>query len=68
LLQGSAQFLEVMGSLQPQLDAQVLTGLICRMEYQGLLSGPQPDADQEMLAILTRQMHLVLGTAKPMAG
>jgi hypothetical protein len=46
----------------------VLTGLICRMEYQGLLSGPQPDADQEMLAILTRQMHLVLGTAKPKAG
>jgi hypothetical protein len=38
------------------------------MEYQGLLSGPQPDADQEMLAILTRQMHLVLGTAKPKAG
>jgi DNA-binding transcriptional regulator YbjK len=68
LLQGSAQFLEVMGSAQPQVDAQVLTGIIGRMEYQGLLEGPRPHADDEMLAILTRQMHLVLGTAKPMAG
>jgi DNA-binding transcriptional regulator YbjK len=68
LLQGSAQFLEVMGSAQPQVDAQVLTGIIGRMEYQGLLEGPRPDADDEMLAILTRQMHLVLGTAKPMVG
>jgi hypothetical protein len=57
-----------MGSAQPQVDAQVLTGIIGRMEYQGLLEGPRPDADDEMLAILTRQMHLVLGTAKPMAG
>ncbi|MEQ7917852.1 TetR family transcriptional regulator [Xanthomonas sp. WHRI 1810A] len=66
LLQGSSQFLEVMGSKQPQLDAQVLTGIICRMEYQGLLNGPQPHADQDMLAILSRQMHLVLGTAQPL--
>lgn len=65
LLQGSSQFLEVMGSKQPQLDAQVLTGIICRMEYQGLLNGPQPHADEDMLAVLSRQMHLVLGTAQP---
>ncbi|WP_296257614.1 MULTISPECIES: TetR/AcrR family transcriptional regulator [unclassified Pseudomonas] len=67
LLQGSAQFLEVMGSTQAQVDAQVLTGVIGRMEYQGLLGALSPDADKEMLAILTRQMHLVLGTARPMA-
>ncbi len=68
LVQGSAQFLEVMGSAQPHVDAQVLTGLISRMEYQGLLNGPQPHADEEMLATLTRQMHLVLGTAQPPRG
>ena len=61
LLQGTCQFLQVMGSSQPELDAQVLTGIICRMEYQGLLDGPQPDADEAMLGILTRYMHLVLG-------
>ena len=68
LLQGSAQFLEVMGSAQPLVDAQVLTGIIGRMEYQGLLEGPRPDADDEMLAIVTRQMHLVLGTVRATAG
>ncbi|MEA9977866.1 MULTISPECIES: TetR family transcriptional regulator [unclassified Pseudomonas] len=61
LLQGTFQFLQVMGSTQPQQDAQVLTGIICRMEYQGLLDGPQPDGDETMLGILTRYMHLVLG-------
>jgi hypothetical protein len=50
-----------MGSSQPQQDAQVLTGIIGRMEYQGLLEGPQPNADEAMLGILTRYMHLVLG-------
>lgn len=65
LLQGACRFLQVMGSVQPLQDAQVLTGVMCRMEYQGLLHGPQPDADEENLGILTRQMHLVLGTAKP---
>jgi hypothetical protein len=50
-----------MGSSQPQQDAQVLTGIIGRMEYQGLLEGPQPNADEAMPGILTRYMHLVLG-------
>lgn len=63
LLQGTRQFLQVIGSAQPSQDAEVLTAIIRRMEYQGLLHGPQPDADAETLAILTRQMHLVLGTA-----
>jgi DNA-binding transcriptional regulator YbjK len=68
LLQGTCQFFQVMGSSQPQQDAQVLTGIISRMEYQGLLDGPQPHADEEMLGILTRHLHLVLGTTTPVCG
>lgn len=68
LLQGSCQFFQVIGSLQPYQDAQVLTGLIRRIEYQGLLHGPQRQADEEMLCILTRQMRLVLGTPQPVRG
>lgn len=67
LLQGVCRFLQVLGSAQPLQDAQVLTGAMCRMEYQGLLHGPQPGTDEENLGILTRQMHLVLGTAKPVS-
>ncbi len=67
LLQGVCQLLQVMGSAQPLQDAQVLTGVMCRMEYQGLLHGPQPDADRQNLDILTRQMHLILGTSRPVA-
>ncbi|GFZ60299.1 hypothetical protein PSE10A_28100 [Pseudomonas amygdali pv. eriobotryae] len=58
----------MIGSLQPYQDAQVLTGLIRRIEYQGLLHGPQRQADEEMLCILTRQMRLVLGTPQPVRG
>ncbi|GFM82140.1 TetR family transcriptional regulator [Pseudomonas cichorii] len=61
LLQGTCQFLQVIGSSQPDQDAQVLTGIIRRMEYQGLLHGPHYHADEEILGILTRQMRLVLG-------
>ncbi|EPM70089.1 TetR family transcriptional regulator, partial [Pseudomonas syringae pv. actinidiae ICMP 18804] len=68
LLQGSCQFFQVIGSLQPYQDAQVLTGLIRRMEYQGLLHGPQRQAGDEMLDILTRQLRLVLGTPQPLRG
>src|SRR5471032_2648931 len=48
LLQGSQQFLQAIGSLYPQQDAEVLTGIISRMEYQGLLNGPQPHANDEI--------------------
>ncbi|MBX8485381.1 TetR/AcrR family transcriptional regulator [Pseudomonas cichorii] len=61
LLQGTYQFLQVIGSSQPVQDAQVLTGIIRRMEYQGLLHGPHYQADEEILGILTRQTRLVLG-------
>ncbi|MDF2643236.1 MAG: TetR family transcriptional regulator [Pseudomonas sp.] len=64
LLQGNCQFFQVIGSQQPYQDAQVLTGLIRRMEYQGLLRGPGHQADDETLSILTRQLRLVLGSAQ----
>jgi DNA-binding transcriptional regulator YbjK len=63
LLQGTCQLLEVLGSREPQQDAKVLTAIIGRMEYQGLLNSEAPMADDEMLAILTRYMHLVLASA-----
>ena len=52
--------LEVLGSREPSQDAQVLTAIIGRMEYQGLLASAPADADREMLGILTRFMQWVL--------
>jgi DNA-binding transcriptional regulator YbjK len=60
LLQGGRQMLEVLGSREPSQDAQVLTAIIGRMEYQGLLASAPADADREMLGILTRFMQWVL--------
>ncbi|AIZ31856.1 TetR/AcrR family transcriptional regulator [Pseudomonas sp. K1(2024)] len=60
LLHGARQMLEVVGSRQPQQDALVLTAIIEQMEYQGLLDAPDAQADEQMLAILTRYLHLVL--------
>ena len=62
LLHGTCQFFQVLGSREPQQDAKVLTAIIGRMEYQGLLNGAEPVAAQEMLGILTRYMHLVLAS------
>ena len=59
-LQGACQIFEVLGSRQPRQDAKVLTAIIGRMEYQALLDGAQPEADDDRLAILARYMHLVL--------
>ena len=60
LWQGTCQILQVLGSKPPQQDANVLTAIIGRMEYQDLLNGAQPEADAGRLATLTRYMHLVL--------
>ena len=60
LLRGAGQMLQVVGSRQPQQDALVLTAIIEQMEYQGLLDGSRVDAQAQMLAILTRYLHLVL--------
>lgn len=65
LFRGACQFLQVLGSEQPQQDAEVLTGMIRRMEYQGLLHGSNDPPGGQRLAILTRQMRLFLGTACP---
>lgn len=61
LLQGVTQFFEVLGSQQPEQDATLLTAIIERMEYQGLLDGVEQLDNQGMLAILKRYMHLLLG-------
>lgn len=61
LLQGVNQFFEVLGSQQPEQDAKLLTSIIVRMEYQGLLDGVEHLDKEDMLANLKRYMHLVLG-------
>ena len=60
LLHGARQMLQVVGSRQPEQDALVLTAIIEQMEYQGLLKDANAQADGQMLAILTRYLHLVL--------
>ena len=62
LLQGTGQFFQVLGSREPQQDAKVLTAIIGRMEYQGLLDGAEPLSADDMLEILKRYMHLVLAS------
>jgi len=62
LLQGTRQLFEVLGSREPQEDAKVLTAIIGRMEYQGLLNDAEPVGEVEMLGILNRYMHLVLAS------
>ncbi|WP_370295344.1 TetR/AcrR family transcriptional regulator [Pseudomonas benzenivorans] len=61
LAQGVIRFFEVLGSQQPEQDARLLTAIILRMEYQGLLDGVEHLDSQGMLATLKRYMHLVLG-------
>jgi len=62
LLQGTRQLFEVLGSREPQEDAKVLTAIIGRMEYQGLLNDAEPVGEVEMLGILNRYLHLVLAS------
>ncbi|MET1077824.1 MAG: TetR family transcriptional regulator [Pseudomonas sp.] len=61
LLQGVTHFFQVLGSHQPEQDAKLLTGIIVRMEYQGLLDGVEHLDSEEMLAILKRYLYLVMG-------
>lgn len=61
LLQGTTHFFEVLGSQQAEQDAKLLTAIIVRMEYQGLLDGVEHLDSEDMLAMLKRYMHLVLG-------
>ena len=63
LLHGMRQMLQVVGSRHPEQDAQMLTAIIEQMEYQGLLTPADAQTDGQMLAILTRYLHLVLASA-----
>ncbi|NIE74443.1 TetR family transcriptional regulator [Pantoea sp. Tr-811] len=63
LLHGARHLLQVVGSRQPEQDAQMLTAIIVQMEYQGLLKDADAQADGQMLAMLTRYLHLVLASA-----
>lgn len=60
LLHGARQMLQVIGSPRPEQDALVLTAIVEQMEYQGLLKPATMQANEQMLAILTRYLHLVL--------
>ncbi len=62
LAQGARQMLQVIGSHHSEQDAQMLTAIIEQMEYQGLLEQSNGQADGQMLAILTRYLHLVLAS------
>ncbi|MEN0107147.1 MAG: TetR family transcriptional regulator [Pseudomonas sp.] len=61
LQQGVTHFFQVLGSEQPEQDAKVLTGIVERMEYQGLIDGAEHLNSADMLALLRRYMYLVLG-------
>lgn len=61
LLQGTTRFFTLIGSKQPIEDATVLTTVVERMEYQGLIEGVDALDIEAMLAILKRYMYLVLG-------
>ncbi|CAI8873369.1 TetR/AcrR family transcriptional regulator, regulator of biofilm formation and stress response [Pseudomonas soli] len=63
LLYGARQILQVVGSRQPEEDAQMLTAIIEQMEYQGLLKDANAQADEQMLAILVRYLQMVLASA-----
>jgi DNA-binding transcriptional regulator YbjK len=61
LLQGVTRFFRVLGSAQPDEDAQMFTGIILQLEYQGLLNGLDNLNVDEMRALLRRYLRLVMG-------
>ncbi|MFR0689815.1 TetR/AcrR family transcriptional regulator [Enterobacterales bacterium AE_CKDN230030158-1A_HGKHYDSX7] len=58
---GVVHFFEVLGSKRPEQDARVLTAIILQMEYQGLVDGADHLQIDEMRAILSRYLDLVMG-------
>ena len=58
---GVAHFFAVLGSKQPEADAQMLTAIILRMEYLGLLVGLENIDVEETRGILKRYLYLVTG-------
>jgi DNA-binding transcriptional regulator YbjK len=61
LLRGTDRFCAALGSQEPLQDAQMLTAIILRMEYQGLLDGADNLDHAEMRALLRRCLCLVTG-------
>jgi DNA-binding transcriptional regulator YbjK len=61
LVRGVTHFFEVLGSSMPQQDAQLLTGIIMQMEYQGLQGGVERLDCSEMQVTFKRYLQLVLG-------
>ena len=61
LQQGVTHFFQVLGSRHASEDAKVLTGIVERMEYQGLIDGAANMDSADMLALLKRYIYLVLG-------
>ncbi|ARU87735.1 TetR family transcriptional regulator [Pseudomonas sp. M30-35] len=60
LLQGATRLFTILGSKHPLEDATLLTTVVERMEYQGLIEGVDTLDIEAMLAILKRYMYLVL--------
>lgn len=61
LLQGATRFFALLGSQHPLEDATLLTTVVERMEYRGLIEGVERLDNEAVLAILKRYMYLVLG-------
>lgn len=61
LSSGVAHFFAVLGSRQPEADAQMLTAIVLRMEYLGLLLGLENVDVEETRGILKRYLSLVIG-------
>jgi DNA-binding transcriptional regulator YbjK len=61
LASGVDHFFEVLGSSRPREDARLLTAIILRMEYQGLLVGIDHIDVEETRSILKRYLYLVTG-------
>lgn len=60
LSRGAANLFSVLGSREPEVDAQLLTALILQMEYQALLDGERLDLEA-MRALVRRYLCLVMG-------
>jgi DNA-binding transcriptional regulator YbjK len=61
LLRGIDQFCAALGSREPLQDAQMLTAVILRMEYQGLLDGADNLEQPQMRDLLRRCLSLISG-------
>ncbi|MBF7730628.1 TetR/AcrR family transcriptional regulator [Pseudomonas sp. N040] len=61
LASGVDLFFEALGSKRPREDAHLLTSIILRMEYQGLLVGLENIDVDETRGILKRYLYLVTG-------